>query len=76
MDFRQVHRYNGTPAVIRRRRWGTARLTGRALGDAGAVGQAEGGHAGASLHQEGVGMAVVAADELDDLEGNTKGRNH
>mmetsp|Transcript_11265 Transcript_11265/g.28891 ORF Transcript_11265/g.28891 Transcript_11265/m.28891 type:complete len:438 (+) Transcript_11265:144-1457(+) len=40
---------------------------GRALGDAGAVGQAEGGHAGASLHQEGVGMAVVAADELDDL---------
>mmetsp|Transcript_508 Transcript_508/g.1557 ORF Transcript_508/g.1557 Transcript_508/m.1557 type:complete len:443 (+) Transcript_508:800-2128(+) len=40
---------------------------GGALGHAGRVGQAEGGHAGARLHEEGVRVAVVAALELDHL---------
>ena len=42
--------------------------TSGAAGDAGAVGEAEGGNTGASLDQEGVGVAVVAADELDELQ--------
>lgn len=37
-------------------------------GHAGGVGQAQGQHARAGLHQELVGVAVVAASELDDLQ--------
>ena len=33
---------------------------------AGRVGDAEGGDAGAGLHQKAIGVAVVAAFELDD----------
>mmetsp|Transcript_10241 Transcript_10241/g.17627 ORF Transcript_10241/g.17627 Transcript_10241/m.17627 type:complete len:515 (-) Transcript_10241:180-1724(-) len=40
---------------------------GGALGHAGGVGQAEGGHARAGLHEEAIGVAVVAPVELDDL---------
>ncbi len=43
------------------------RVGGRAPGDAGAVGQREREHAAAGRGQEAVGVAVVAADELDDL---------
>ena len=43
------------------------RVGRRALGDAGAVGQREREHAAAGGGQEAVRVAVVAADELDDL---------
>ena len=47
--------------------------TGGARGDTGAVGEAKGGNTGAGLDQEGVGVAVVAADELDELQFSRKG---
>mmetsp|Transcript_29086 Transcript_29086/g.93389 ORF Transcript_29086/g.93389 Transcript_29086/m.93389 type:complete len:431 (-) Transcript_29086:39-1331(-) len=45
----------------------TQGASGRAFRDTGRVRQAQSGDARASLHQESIGMAVVAALELDDL---------
>ena len=42
------------------------RLGGVRFGDAGAIGQTQGGLAGAGLGQQAVGVAVVATLELDD----------
>lgn len=42
-------------------------VAGRRAGDPGRVGQAEGGDAGAGGGEQPVGVAVVAAGELDDL---------
>mmetsp|Transcript_8373 Transcript_8373/g.25094 ORF Transcript_8373/g.25094 Transcript_8373/m.25094 type:complete len:416 (+) Transcript_8373:301-1548(+) len=41
--------------------------SGGARGDSGRIGEAEGRHAAAGLNEEGVGVPVVAAAELDDL---------
>ncbi|OQA43269.1 MAG: hypothetical protein BWY52_01922 [Chloroflexi bacterium ADurb.Bin325] len=43
------------------------RIRGHGRGHAGGIGQAQGRHAGAGAHQQHVGVAVVAALELDDL---------
>jgi hypothetical protein len=43
------------------------RIGSRSGRDARRIGQAERGHAGTRLHQQHIGMAVVAALELDDL---------
>ena len=46
--------------------WHGQRVLGEVGGHAGAVGHAEGHGTGAGLHQEAVGVAVVAAGEFED----------
>jgi hypothetical protein len=62
-------RVDGLEIVV----FGYPRVGDRRLGNAGARWSSERGQAAARLNQERVGMAVVAAGELDDLRTSGRG---